>query len=105
MRRSRNNSLLVPETVTEVEHPPEPSYGELDTYPLRRSSVICKATGGGRWEPKQSPPQPEYRIPGGKAPFELEMEREEEEERQRRLNPIVRDGGMCSLYQASFNGN
>jgi hypothetical protein len=94
LRRSRNSSFAVPETVTEVETPDcEPSYGELDAYPLRRSSAICKATGGGRWEPKQSPPHPGYRIPGGKAPFEVEMEQEEEQERLRRLNPIVRDGG------------
>lgn len=96
LRRSRNSSFAVPETVTEVETPDcEPSYGELDTYPLRRSSAICKATGGGRWEPKQSTPHPGYRIPGGKAPFEIEMEQEEEQERLRRLNPIVRDGGWC----------
>ncbi|KAH7926218.1 hypothetical protein BV22DRAFT_1033137 [Leucogyrophana mollusca] len=70
----------------------EPSYGELDAYPLRRSSIICKATGGGRWEPKHSPPKVGLRIPGYKAPFEVELEREEQEERRRQLNPIVRDG-------------
>lgn len=73
--------------------PSEPSLGGLDAYPLRRSSAICKATGGGRWEPKQIQQHPGHRLPGGKAPFEIEMEREEEEERLRRLNPIVRDGG------------
>lgn len=73
----------------------ERSYGELDSYPLRRSSIVCKATGGGRWEPKQEPVDVGYRppVPGGKAPFELQMEREEKEARQRRENPIVRDGG------------
>jgi hypothetical protein len=96
LRRPRNNSCVVPETVIEVEIP-EPSYGELNTYPLRRRSAVCKATGGGRWEPKQSPPRSGYRIPGGKAPFELEMEQEEEQERLRRLNPIVRDGGLSSV--------
>jgi hypothetical protein len=72
----------------------ERSYGELDAYPLRRSSVLCKATGGGRWEPKQAPVLDFYRVPvpGGKAPFELEMEREEQLEKLRRLNPIVKDG-------------
>ncbi|KAH7911832.1 FYVE zinc finger-domain-containing protein [Hygrophoropsis aurantiaca] len=70
----------------------EPSYGELDAYPLRRCSIICKATGGGRWEPKHSPPKVGLRIPGYKAPFEMELEREEQEERRRQLNPIVRDG-------------
>ncbi|KAF9448844.1 FYVE-domain-containing protein [Macrolepiota fuliginosa MF-IS2] len=70
----------------------ERSYGELDAYPLRRSSVLCKATGGGRWEPKHETVLVGYRPPGGKAPFEIEMEREEEEERLRRLNPIRGEG-------------
>jgi hypothetical protein len=74
---------------------PQPSYGELDAYPLRRSSIICKATGGGRWEPKHSPPKIGIRIPGYKAPYEIEMEREEQEERRRCQNPVVRDGGLC----------
>lgn len=74
----------------------EPSFGELDAYPLRRSSIICKATGGGRWEPKNSPPRIGFRIPGFKAPYELEMEREDAEERRRHMNPIVRDGGQSS---------
>ncbi|PPQ70889.1 hypothetical protein CVT24_000557, partial [Panaeolus cyanescens] len=74
----------------------ERSYGELDAYPLRRSSILCKATGGGRWEPKQSPILDGYRlpIPGGKAPFELQMEQEELLERQRRENPVFRDGAF-----------
>ncbi|EIW86274.1 hypothetical protein CONPUDRAFT_133756 [Coniophora puteana RWD-64-598 SS2] len=70
----------------------EPSYGELDSYPLRRASIICKATGGGRWEPKNSPPKIGIRIPGVKAQYEIEMEREEQEQRTRQLNPVVRDG-------------
>ncbi|THU88199.1 hypothetical protein K435DRAFT_803712 [Dendrothele bispora CBS 962.96] len=72
----------------------ERSYGELDSYPLRRSSVLCKASGGGRWEPKQSTVLDGYRVPvlGGKAPFEVEMERQMEEERRRRENPVIRDG-------------
>ena len=87
--------------------PPQPSFGELDAYPLRRSSIICKATGGGRWEPKNSPPRIGLRIPGCKAPYEVEMEMEEQEERRRRLNPIVRDGGEAhqptTLFLASSN--
>ncbi|KAF9229823.1 hypothetical protein BS17DRAFT_812448 [Gyrodon lividus] len=70
----------------------EPSFGELAAYPLRRSSIICKATGGGRWEPKHSPPKIGFWMPGYKAPYEIEMEKEDAEERRRRLNPIVRDG-------------
>ncbi|PFH50714.1 hypothetical protein AMATHDRAFT_144465 [Amanita thiersii Skay4041] len=77
-----------------VEIPSERSYGELDAYPLRRSSVLCKATGGGRWEPKPCPVYAGYRlpIPGAKALFEIEMENEEKEERLRRENPVVKDG-------------
>ncbi|KIJ21335.1 1-phosphatidylinositol-4-phosphate 5-kinase [Paxillus involutus ATCC 200175] len=72
----------------------DPSLGELAAYPLRRSSIICKATGGGRWEPKHSPPKIGLRIPGFKALYEIEMEKEDAEERRRRLNPIVRDGAF-----------
>ena len=80
-----------------------PSFGELDAYPLRRSSIICKATGGGRWEPKNSPPRIGLRIPGCKAPYELEMEREDAEERRRRMNPIVRDGGRSSTLLRTWS--
>jgi hypothetical protein len=113
IHRVRTSMVNLPETVHEVETPPEsgpePSFGELDAYPLRKASAICKATGGGRWCPKQSPPQPGLRIPGGKAPFEIEMEREEEEVRLRHLNPIIQDGGMwpflhdrCSIIICIF---
>lgn len=72
----------------------EKSYGELDAYPLKRSSVLCKATGGGRWEPTPITVLDGYRKPvvGGKAPFEVMMEAEEEEERRRKANPVVVDG-------------
>lgn len=96
-QRLRSSVVNLPETVQEVDILPcqsEQSFGELDAYPLRRASAVCKATGGGRWSPKQSPPQPGYRIPGGKAPYEIEMEREEEEARLRRLNPVIRDGAF-----------
>ncbi|KAI9567005.1 FYVE zinc finger-domain-containing protein [Boletus coccyginus] len=81
----------------------EPSFGELDAYPLRRSSIICKATGGGRWEPKNSPPRIGLRIPGCKAPYELEMEREDAEERRRHMNPIVRDGEFRYRFRQDRN--
>ena len=35
----------------------EPSFGELNAYPLRHSSIICKVIGGGCWELKNSPPE------------------------------------------------
>ncbi|KAJ7048980.1 FYVE zinc finger-domain-containing protein [Mycena amicta] len=73
---------------------PEQSYGELDAYPLRRASLLCKATGGGRWSPQVQMPDPTVRLPiiGGRAPYELDMEREEQEERRRRSNPVVKHG-------------
>ncbi|KAK7041760.1 hypothetical protein VNI00_009049 [Paramarasmius palmivorus] len=82
----RGSSMTLPDE--------ERSFGELDSYPLRRSSVLCKATGGGRWEPKQGPVSDGQRvpIPGGKAPYEIRLERELEEERLRRENPVIRDG-------------
>ncbi|KAI0762435.1 FYVE zinc finger-domain-containing protein [Fomes fomentarius] len=70
----------------------ELSLGELSTYPLKRASNICKATGGGRWEPKPIPDYVAKRIPGCKAAYELELEREEAERRLRRLNPVIKDG-------------
>ncbi|KAJ7671960.1 FYVE zinc finger-domain-containing protein, partial [Mycena rosella] len=79
------------------------SYGELDAYPLKRASLLCKATGGGRWEPKPETPDPGVRVPiiGGKAPYELEMEREEAEERRRRSNPVIRDGDFQYRFPAA----
>ncbi|KAG6851228.1 hypothetical protein H0H87_001401 [Tephrocybe sp. NHM501043] len=70
------------------------SYGELDAYPLRHPSVLCKATGGGRWQPKPSPPIIGYRppIPGAKAQYELDLECAELAARTRRESPIVKHG-------------
>ena len=91
-----NSTRSTPLRLSRVTLPPdlERSYGELDTYPLRHSSALCKATGGGRWEPKQIPVLHGYRqpIPGGKAPFEIQMERQEMLDRQRRENPVIKDG-------------
>jgi len=102
-RHIRTGQVTLSETVAEAEIlGSQPSFGELDAYPLRRASALCKATGGGRWEPKHSPLPSGYRIPGCKAPFELEMEREEAEARKLRLNPVVRDGGEPFNF-ASFD--
>ncbi|KAH8799508.1 FYVE zinc finger-domain-containing protein [Flagelloscypha sp. PMI_526] len=77
----------------------ERSYGALDAYPLRRRSLICKATGGGRWEPRTSdPPFADYRLAmgGGKTRFEVVLDKEEEEEegmrRRREEGGVVVDG-------------
>ncbi|KAF9818477.1 hypothetical protein IEO21_02715 [Rhodonia placenta] len=66
--------------------------GELEAYPLRHASAICKATGGGRWEPKQRINLIGYRLPGQKAQYEIDLEREEEERKRRKQNPVIIDG-------------
>jgi hypothetical protein len=91
-----NSTKPTPLRLSRVTLPPdlERSYGELDTYPLRHSSALCKATGGGLWQPKPIPVLHGYRrpIPGGKAPFEIHMECEEMLDRQQRENPVIKDG-------------
>ncbi|KAJ7795717.1 FYVE zinc finger-domain-containing protein [Mycena olivaceomarginata] len=68
----------------------ERSYGELDAYPLRRASLLCKASGGGRWEPKPEAVDPALRVPiiGGKAPGGGEA------------NPVIRDGDFQYRFPA-----
>ncbi|THG97228.1 hypothetical protein EW026_g4731 [Hermanssonia centrifuga] len=68
------------------------SDSELDSYPLRHASAICKATGGGRWEPKPAVQYAGYRIPGSKAQYEIDLERDAEEARIKRANPVIKDG-------------
>ncbi|KDQ54988.1 hypothetical protein JAAARDRAFT_71762 [Jaapia argillacea MUCL 33604] len=68
------------------------SFGELDAYPLKHSSAVCKATGGGRWTPRRATRLVGERVPGCKAGYELELEWEEEQRRLRKLNPVLRDG-------------
>ncbi|KAG5638188.1 hypothetical protein H0H81_001390 [Sphagnurus paluster] len=111
-RRSRTRSLRTTPSISSLSAAPAPrrasirpahitlppdlerSYGELDAYPLRRSSILCKATGGGRWEPKQEPALIGTRppVPGAKAPYELDMERQARAERARTESRLVRDG-------------
>ncbi|KAJ7293948.1 FYVE-domain-containing protein [Mycena rebaudengoi] len=94
LARTRPPSLAGSPRLPPKQLAPERSYGELDAYPLKRASLLCKAAGGGRWEPTPLVVMAAERVPviGGKAPYELEMEREEEEKRRRRMNPVVRDG-------------
>lgn len=73
--------------------PPPPSVSdELAAYPLCHASAICKAAGGGRWEPKHVVQWVGARPPGFKAQYEIDMEREEAEARRVKANPIIRDG-------------
>jgi hypothetical protein len=74
----------------------EPSYGELDAYPLRRASALCKALGGGRWEPKLKPDM--LATQGAGSIFETLVEQEEEDEKSRKLNPVMVDGGKRSRH-------
>ncbi len=69
--------------------------GAPEGYPLAVHSSICKANGGGRWTPKPVREWDGYRVPYGKAAYEIEMEREEEEERIKKANPIIKDGSEC----------
>lgn len=73
--------------------PPPPAVSEeLAAYPLCHASAICKAAGGGRWEPKPVVQWVGARPPGFKAQYEIDLEREEEEARRVKANPIIRDG-------------
>jgi len=80
---------------------PKRSYGELDAYPLRHSSVLCKATGGGRWTPKHDNAIIGHRppVPGAKTSYEIDLEQEEREEKLRRDNPIIKDGDFQYRFQ------
>ncbi|KIK66113.1 hypothetical protein GYMLUDRAFT_70316 [Collybiopsis luxurians FD-317 M1] len=61
--QSRNNRVSTPTSPVHESSPlPDLPKGELSTYPLCRSSFLCKASGGGRWEPKQRGDREEERI-------------------------------------------
>ncbi|KAJ3751186.1 FYVE-domain-containing protein [Lentinula detonsa] len=74
--------------------------GELATYPLCRSSLLCKASGGGRWVPR---PAPTLGI--GKPLWEVEWERRIRKEKRRRENPVVRDGEFCYRVYGAGGGS
>ncbi|KAH9915992.1 FYVE zinc finger-domain-containing protein [Fomitopsis serialis] len=71
---------------------PVENFGELEAYPLRHASRICKATGGGRWTPKQYINLIGDHLPGQKPQYLIELEREEAERRRQRANPVYEDG-------------
>jgi len=67
--------------------------GELASYPLCYPSIVCKASGGGRWVPTPDPIDPAVRrVPGRKAPYELALEQEERDARSRWDSPLICDG-------------
>lgn len=72
--------------------------GELDAYPLRVRSEVCKRSGGGRWTPKKHPLDFTAHIPGRKPSYEIEMDQEEERQRRALENPIVKDGGVFQYF-------
>ncbi|KZT68452.1 hypothetical protein DAEQUDRAFT_738683 [Daedalea quercina L-15889] len=75
-----------------ADKPAEADLGELEAYPLRRASQICKATGGGRWAPKQHINLIGNHLPGQKPQYIIALEREEEERRRRKANPVYEHG-------------
>ncbi|KAH9921303.1 FYVE zinc finger-domain-containing protein [Fomitopsis serialis] len=75
-----------------VDKPAEADLGELESYPLRRASQICKATGGGRWAPKQYINLIGDHLPGQKPQYLIELEWEEAERRRRKANPVYESG-------------
>lgn len=85
-----------PSSIVDGSHIADSDLGELAAYPLRHASAICKASGGGRWEPKPVN-LVGYRPHGTKLPYEIELEREEEEKRRERENPIIIDGGTFRI--------
>lgn len=91
-RRPLQRSHTSPRVPTLPSRPPPAVSEELAAYPLCHASAICKATGGGRWEPKHVVQWVGARPPGFKAQYEIDMEREEEEQRRVKANPIIRDG-------------
>ena len=87
--------------LTAPERPAEADLGELEAYPLRRASQICKASGGGRWAPKPPLNLIGDHLPGQKPQYLIELEREEEERRRQKANPVYVHGGMscCSFVR------
>lgn len=90
-------SLQAPADYPEIPKATTPS-GELDAYPLRVRSEVCKRTGGGRWTPKKHPVDSTACIPGRRPFWEVEMDLEEERQRRARESQIVRDGGVFSYF-------
>ncbi|KAJ4464078.1 hypothetical protein C8J55DRAFT_442737, partial [Lentinula edodes] len=86
LRRSTSESDKL---VTRIHADASPLLGELSTYPLCRPSLLCKASGGGRWAPKPIEDKEETPL------WEVEWEWKVMKEKKRRENPIVRDGGFC----------
>ncbi|EPS98058.1 hypothetical protein FOMPIDRAFT_1037635 [Fomitopsis schrenkii] len=78
--------------LTAPDRPAEANLGELEAYPLRRASQICKATGGGRWAPKQALNLIGNHLPGQKPQYLIELEREEEERKRQKANPVYEHG-------------
>ncbi|OBZ79970.1 Early endosome antigen 1 [Grifola frondosa] len=75
--------------------PPPLPYARAPPHSLRTLTPACTLptkNGGGRWEPKPITTWVGHRVPGCKAPYELELEREEEENRIRRANPVIVNG-------------
>ncbi|KAJ3895968.1 hypothetical protein GG344DRAFT_37732 [Lentinula edodes] len=97
-RRStlKSNKPVTADTLVTADTSPLP-LGELSTYPLCLPSLLCKASGGGRWVPKPIEAKEETPL------WEVNWERKIMKEKKRRENPVIRDGGFCyRLYGAQL---
>ncbi len=83
---------FAPKKYVEVPPPPPDTSDPFAGYPLRVPSAICKANGGGRWQPTPIPVQWHYCPPngGGKPLYEIVNEEEDARRRSYRDEYIYR---------------
>ncbi|KAJ3933565.1 MAG: hypothetical protein NXY57DRAFT_891808 [Lentinula lateritia] len=87
---SRRSTLKRDKLVTPIHADTSPlPLGELSKYPLCLPSLLCKASGGGRWVPKPIEAKEETPL------WEVNWERKIMKEKKRKENPVIRDGGFC----------
>ncbi|TFK47930.1 hypothetical protein OE88DRAFT_1738061 [Heliocybe sulcata] len=77
----------------------EKSYGELDSYPLRNASAVCKATGGGRWTPRQVM-IPNSRLHG--SDLLVDADDESHSNPRSKKNPVLRHGDFHIRVPVAF---
>lgn len=125
LAQAKSKSTSPSQSPTQLPTIPSPSLedptllpiGELRTYPLCRSSSLCKASGGGRWVPRPEMGGEDTRVRendatspslSGKPLWQVEWERELSKEKRRRENPVVRgELGFCVRVfgNATWNSN
>ncbi|KAF8213815.1 FYVE zinc finger-domain-containing protein [Mycena galopus ATCC 62051] len=81
--------------------PAERSYGELDAYPLRRASLLCKASAAAAGSPSPRPPTPPSASPSSAAkPRTSSRWSAKRPRRSGRSNPVIRDGDFQYRFPA-----